>query len=73
MAGDFEVKKDANGAWFWTLQSGSNETVARSWLSFDTREKCLHGIRAVKSVAATALVFDMSGPSRAMVEDEKIK
>jgi hypothetical protein len=54
MAGDFEVKKDADGAWFWTHQS---QSAARSpGASIAARNACTRS-GSVKSVATTALIL----------------
>jgi uncharacterized protein YegP (UPF0339 family) len=73
MAGDFELRKDAKGEWFWTLQAENNRTLAKSMGSFKSCADCLHAIRSVKSIAPTGLVFDMTGPTRKMIGDQEVK
>lgn len=57
---DFEVRKDSQGEWYWTLQADNNKKIAKSSESYKNRSDCLHSIRLVKELSPSAPVYDMT-------------
>lgn len=67
MAADFEIHRDDNGAWYWTFQTGSNETIARSAETYAHRVECIHSIGLVRALSPKCRIFDMSERGTATV------
>jgi len=60
VAADFEIHRDDEGFWFWTFQTGNNETIARSVERYPHRTDCIHAIGLVRALSPKCRIFDMS-------------
>lgn len=66
MAGKFVIKKGTSGKFRFTLVSTNGQVVATSE-AYNSKASAMTGIRAVKSLAADAVVDDQTGTARAVV------
>lgn len=60
MAAEFEVYKDKAGEYRWRLQAANNEVIADSNEGYKSKSSCINGIDAVKRIAASAPVNDLT-------------
>ncbi len=59
--GKFEIYKDQGGQFRWRLRAVNNEIIAQGE-AYVTKQGCLDGINAVKRLAPTATVVDLTAP-----------
>ena len=50
-------KSDKDGRWYFHLKAPNGEVVAQSQ-GYTSKDNCINGIKAVKSYAVTALIFE---------------
>lgn len=50
----FEVAKDGQGKWHWTLWSGNGRQMAICVMGYDQRSDCTDAIKTVKNAVAAA-------------------
>jgi uncharacterized protein YegP (UPF0339 family) len=67
MAGKFVIKKGSTGKFRFNLVSSNGQVVATSE-TYNSKASAMTGIRAVKSLAADAVVDDQTGTARALAE-----
>lgn len=64
--GTFHIKKASNGwQYYWTLEAANGEVIATSEM-YNSKAAAQGGAQAVKNVAATAPVLDMTLPASAL-------
>lgn len=69
MASDFDVKRDAQGQFYWLLSAANGAVLARSLESYLSKRDCLHCIKLVKEIAPDAPVWDLTTQPIAQVGD----
>jgi uncharacterized protein len=66
-------KSDQDNQWYWRLRANNHEIVAVGGEGYSSKQNCLRGIMAVRSLIPDALIGDLSIPGRPALIDPRFR